>query len=258
MQAEQEVHAPATGDKAAAPHRPLPRWYAAPQDRAGFVRDLFNGTADSYDGINRVFSFGSGGWYRRRALLRAGLTPGARLLDVAVGTGLLAREALHITGRAEDVIGVDLSEGMLRVARRSLPIPLLQGRAEALPVAGASVDFVTMGYALRHVTDLAVTFAEYRRVLRPGGRVLLLELARPESRLGHAVAKAWLGGVVPALSGLAGAQSRQLMRYYWDTIEACVPPAAILRQLDAAGFEEVGCTTELGIFRAYAARRPAG
>jgi demethylmenaquinone methyltransferase/2-methoxy-6-polyprenyl-1,4-benzoquinol methylase len=251
-------HDDALAPPAAPPHRPLLSYYAVPEDRSGFVRDLFNRTAGSYDGINRFLSFGSGAWYRRQALVRAGLVPGALLLDVAVGTGLVAREAVRILGRAQDVIGLDLSDGMLAVARKSLPIPLLQARAEALPLRDAAVDFISMGYALRHVSDLHLLFAEFRRVLRPGGRALLLEMGRPQGAVAHAVAKAYLGRLVPALSGIAGAEPRMLMRYYWDTIEACVPMEEILRCLGEAGFEEVRCETTLGVFRAYTARRPAG
>lgn len=240
-----------------APHRPLLGYYEAPDARAGFVRSLFNRTAGSYDGINRVLSLGSGAWYRRRVLLDAGLKPGMKVLDVAVGTGLLAREAARITGRDEDVIGLDLSEGMLAVAARSLRIPLVQARAEALPIADESIDLLTMGYALRHVADLVGTFAEYGRVLRPGGRVLLLELGRPESRASYAVARAWLGGVVPALSAVAGREARMLMRYYWDTIDACVPAEEIVRCLATAGLEGARCDTQMGLFRSYTARRPA-
>lgn len=243
------------GEGAGAPHAPLLDYYEAPEARRGFVRDLFNRTAGSYDRINTVLSFGSGAWYRRRALAQAGLRPGMRMLDVAIGTGLLAREAVRILGRPEDVIGLDLSEGMLAEARRVLPIPLVQAQAETLPLADASLDFVSMSYALRHVTSLGVLFAEFRRVLRPGGRVLVLELARPEGRVAYGVARAWLGGVVPALSALTGPGSRTLMRYYWDTIDACVPPSEILRHLGEAGLQDVACATELGVFRAYTARR---
>jgi demethylmenaquinone methyltransferase/2-methoxy-6-polyprenyl-1,4-benzoquinol methylase len=237
------------------PHAPLLSYYREPQARASFVRNLFDSTAPSYDRINTILSFGSGGWYRRRALLRAGLKPGDRMLDVAVGTGLVAREGLAILGRPEDVLGLDLSLGMLRQARRTLPIPLIQSRAEDLPLADASRDFISMGYALRHVADLGLLFAEFRRVLCPGGRVLIMEIARPEGRLAHALAKAYVGRVVPALSRLLGRDSETLMRYYWDTIDACVPPAEILRQLGAAGFRDVACDTQLGIFRAYTAQR---
>jgi demethylmenaquinone methyltransferase/2-methoxy-6-polyprenyl-1,4-benzoquinol methylase len=240
-----------------APHPTLTGYYQTPQERDGFVQTLFDGAAGSYDRINTAFSFGSGAWYRRQALRRAGLRPGQRLLDVAVGTGLVAREAVRILGRREAVTGLDLSEGMLAEARRRLGIPLIRGRAEALPVADASFDMLSMGYALRHVPDLLLAFQEYRRVLRPGGGLLLLEIARPEGRLAHAAARLYLGRLVPGLSRLLGGErAERMMHYYWDTIEACVPPAAITGALAAAGFEAVGCEVQLGLFRAYSARRP--
>jgi demethylmenaquinone methyltransferase/2-methoxy-6-polyprenyl-1,4-benzoquinol methylase len=239
------------------PHAPLLDYYQAPAQRSGFVRDLFNRTAESYDGINAAFALGSGPWYRRRALRQAGLAPGARMLDVAIGTGLVAREAASILGGTRDLIGLDLSEGMLAVARRQLGLTLVQARAEALPFADASFDFISMGYALRHVADLAALFGEFRRVLRPGGRVLVLEIARPEGRIAHALLRGYMGAVVPALSRLSGRESATLMRYYWDTIEACVPPAEIMARLAGAGLRQVGCATELGMMRAYSARGPA-
>jgi demethylmenaquinone methyltransferase / 2-methoxy-6-polyprenyl-1,4-benzoquinol methylase len=242
----------------AAPHPPLAGYYATPPERGAFVRSLFNGTAPEYDRINRVFSLGSGAGYRRGALRRAGLAPGDRVLDIAVGTGLLAREAIGISGNAANVVGLDVSEGMLAEARRTLRLPLIQARAEALPVAGASIDFLSMGYALRHVADLAVTFAEFHRVLRPGGALLLLEIGRPGNRLAHAALRTYLGRIVPTLCRLTAPRGRgaTLMHYYWDTIEACVPAEAILRHLAEAGFADVACETRLGIFRAYLARCP--
>ncbi|RYJ03754.1 MAG: methyltransferase domain-containing protein [Acetobacteraceae bacterium] len=256
MPAGKDLDAPRPGDTAP-PHAPLVHYYdPTPKAHSGFVRALFNRTAGSYDRINAAFALGSGPWYRRRALRRAGLRPGARLLDVAIGTGLVAREAAAILGGSADMVGLDLSEGMLAEARRALHLPLVQARAEELPFADASFDFVSMGYALRHVADLGRLFAGYRRILRPGGRVLVLEIAPPEGRVQRALLKAYMGGVVPVLSRLAGRDSDTLMRYYWDTIEACVPPPEILRQLDQAGLEEVRCETDIGIMRAYSAWRP--
>lgn len=242
-----------------APHPVLAGYYARPGDRVAFVRALFDGTAGDYDRINRIFSLGSGGRYRRRALLRAGLRPRDRLLDVATGTGLVAREAVRITGTPSAVLGLDASAGMLAEARRVLGIPLIQGQAESLPLADASLDFLSMGYALRHVADLSVAFAEFHRVLRPGGRLLLLEIGRPDSRFAYLAAKLYLGRIVPALCRWTTPKGRsgRLMHYYWDTIEACVPAATILEKLAEAGFVEVRCETQLGIFRAYMARRPA-
>ena len=106
-----------------------------------------------------------------------------------------------------------------------------------------------MGYALRHVDDLDGLFAEYARVLRPGGRVLLLEISRPASAIGTAVARAYFGTVVPCLAwGTTGsADASRLMRFYWDTIRECVTPAEILSALERAGFSAQR-TLSAGIF----------
>ena len=244
---------------AAAPHAPLPSYYGEASGRDLFVRHLFDAAASSYDQINSAFSFGSGAWYRRDALKRSGLVPGQRFLDVAIGTGLVAREALTILGRPDDMMGLDLSSGMLREARKVLPINLIQARAEAIPLAEGSVDFVSMGYALRHVPDLASTFREYLRVLRPNGRLLLLEISRPESSTALKFLRFYMGRLVPAMSRWMGGgeAAKTMMSYYWDTIEACVPPATIEAALGEAGFEDIGCDVQMGIFRAYRARKPA-
>ncbi|MCI0754014.1 class I SAM-dependent methyltransferase [Teichococcus vastitatis] len=245
----------------AAPHPVLPAYYPEPARRAAFVQQLFDDTAAHYDRINSIFSLGTGAWYRRQALRRAGLRPGMTVLDIATGTGLVAREAARLAGAGGRVWGLDPSSGMLAEARRALrnaaaPVALLQGRAEAIPLPDASVDFISMGYALRHVAELGATFAEFRRVLRPDGRLLLLEIGRPDGRLAHAMARGYLGHVVPALCRLSAPRARSgtLMRYYWDTIEACVPAETILSHLHGAGFAEVGCETSMAMFRAYSAR----
>lgn len=235
------------------PHPPLCAYYATPEERARFVRDAFDRTATHYDRINWLVSLGSGASYRRRALRGAGLRSGARVLDVAVGTGLLAREAVRITGDPALVTGIDISANMLAEARRSLRIPLIRGGAEALPIADGSVDFLSMGYALRHVTDLEAAFSEFRRVLRPGGTVLLLEIARPIRRVPFALGRFYLGRLVPLLSRIttSNAATDTLMRYNWATIESCIPPEIIERVLTRSGFEGVRCEAELGVFRAY-------
>ncbi len=242
------------------PHPVLPAYYASRRAREDFVRDLFNRTAAEYDRINQIMSLGSGRRYRREALRQAGLCAGARVLDVAVGTGLVAREALQICGDRERVIGIDPSEQMLLLTVRALGIPVIQGRAEALPVGDASMDFVSMGYALRHMRDLGVALAEFFRVLRPGGTLLILEIGRPDSRLGQALLWLYLGCVLPALCRLLrnGRQAYVLMRYFWATIDACVPPHVIIETLGQIGFEMPECTCLLGMFRAYRARKPSG
>lgn len=245
-----------------APHPPLPDYYGESERRETFVRDLFDRTARHYDGVNTLLSLGSGRRYRREALRQAGLAPGMRMLDVATGTGLLAREAMGILGADGTLVGLDPSAGMLAEWRRCLgPDPaLLRGQAEALPIADAAFDFVSLGYALRHMSDVGVALAEFFRVLRPGGRVLVLEKLRPRRRLTHVVARAWFGAIVPALSrfsrGGNGAEMRTLMRYYWDTVEHCIPPETILAAMAEAGFEDVACDRQLDMFGAYTGRKP--
>lgn len=233
-------------------------YYADPASRLSFARALFNRTAQHYDPVNRLFSLGSGAWYRRTCLLQAGLRPGSKVIDVAVGTGLVAREALAITGNQGAVIGVDVSEAMLAIAREKINIPLIQGTAEALPLADGVADFVTMGYALRHVADLQVTFREALRVLRTNGTLLLLEISAPRRMLTRVLASTYIGGLVPFLSLIATGdrRARTLMRYHWETIVNGVPPHAIMQAMSDSGFCELKCQTELGLFHCYIGRKP--
>jgi demethylmenaquinone methyltransferase/2-methoxy-6-polyprenyl-1,4-benzoquinol methylase len=147
---------------------------------------------------------------------------------------------------------------MVEHARVPAGVRLLAGSAEDIPSADVTADFLSMGYALRHISDLPTAFAEFFRVLRPGGRLCLLEITQPKSALGRALLKGYLRGLVPAV---AAAISRhrdmpELMRYYWDTIAACVPPASIMDALATAGFVDVDRYVELGIFSEYRARKP--
>jgi demethylmenaquinone methyltransferase/2-methoxy-6-polyprenyl-1,4-benzoquinol methylase len=240
-----------------APHRRLERHYAHDDDRQRFVIDLFERSAQHYDRINQMMSFGFALTYRGQALRRAGLAPGMRVLDVATGTGLMARAARRIVGDTGRVIGLDPTMAMLRAARRAAVVPLVRGLGESLPFAVESFDFLAMGYALRHVPDLETAFGEYRRVLRPGGRVLLLEITAPASRLGRALSGLYLARMVPALTRMltGSADAESLTRYYWDTIVECVPPAVILEALGAAGFREPSRRRYGGLLSEYVATR---
>lgn len=242
-----------------APHPPLPEYYSDEAARRGWIRAIFDRTAPDYDRIERVMGFGTGSRYRRHALVRAGLVPGMRVVDVGTGTGLVAREAVRIVGEARDVIAIDPSAGMLRHASLPDGVALLEGSAESLPLPDASADFLSMGYALRHISSLSVVLAEFFRVLKPGGIVCVFEITRPAGRVGNALLKAYLRGVVPALAwAIARApDTPRLMRYYWDTIETCVPPERVTGALTHAGFGDVVRHVELGLFSEYRARKPA-
>jgi demethylmenaquinone methyltransferase/2-methoxy-6-polyprenyl-1,4-benzoquinol methylase len=239
------------------PHPPLQEYYGSEGERRRRIVGWFDESAPDYDWVNRVLSFGSGSRYRRDALLEAGLAAGMSHLDVACGTGVLAAHAQAITGPGGLVVGLDPSAGMLRQAGRRGVRRRTIGVAEALPFPDGRFDVLSMGYALRHVADLRTTFREYRRVLKPGGRVLILEITPPESRLSHKLLAFYMGRVLPLLArfGRGGRTSRVLMEYFWETIETCVPPRVILGALEEAGFQSVERRVRMGILSEYTAVR---
>lgn len=241
------------------PHPVLDEYYSTAADRASFVRDLFDGAARYYNRVGLMLDLGSGPWYRRQALRRAGLRPGMRLLDVATGTGLVAGGAAAILGEPGRVIGIDPSRGMLAEARKALAGPLVQGSAEALPFRHDHFDMLSMGFALRHVADLEVAFREYRRVLKPGGRLLLLEVSRPPAPISRWLLRTYLKHILPLLAriGTRSQPAQLLMRYYWDTIDRCVPPETILETLRRSGFADVDRRTSFGFLSEYVAVKPA-
>jgi demethylmenaquinone methyltransferase/2-methoxy-6-polyprenyl-1,4-benzoquinol methylase len=240
---------------------PLPAetaYWRQSDDRQRVVNRLFDRAASHYDRACALMSFGSGQRYRRDALARAGLRPRMRVLDVGTGTGLLSREIAHITGTPHDVIGLDPSRSMLSVYRQAQhAATLVQAVGEQLPFADESFDFLTMGYALRHVADLDDAFTEYLRVLKRGGRVLLLEITRPTSRIGLSIARLYFRSLVPFATRIAtgSPDAAELMRFYWDTIQTCVPPETVVDALRRAGFASPSRTLMFGIFSEYTGAR---
>jgi demethylmenaquinone methyltransferase/2-methoxy-6-polyprenyl-1,4-benzoquinol methylase len=241
------------------PHGPLSAYYrdGDTQARQRFIRRTFDDTAPDYDRLEKILGLGSGSWYRRQALLRAGLTRGMQVVDVGMGTGLVSCEVLRITGEPERLVGVDPSPGMMAQASLPAPVRCLEGSAERLPLADASADFIVMGYALRHISDLAAAFAEFHRVLKPGGRVLILEISKPRGAIATLLLKAYMRGVVPLLARFVSREpgTPMLWRYYWDTIEACASPEAVMRTLSGVGLNDVRRDVALGMFSEYTARR---
>ncbi len=194
---------------------------------------MFDAIAPRYDLVNRIMTFGLDVGWRRRTVAAVGAAPGALLLDVACGTGDLCRE-LARTGAHP--IGVDLSFGMLAAARTTAP--LVQADALRLPLPDRAVDGATCGFALRNLVDLEPFLAELARVVRPAGRIALLEVARPERRVlrwGHSV---YFGRVVPRVGGVL---SDPAAYRYLPRSAAYLPPLAELtRMIEAAGFTDVG------------------
>jgi demethylmenaquinone methyltransferase/2-methoxy-6-polyprenyl-1,4-benzoquinol methylase len=193
------------------------------------VRGMFDAIAPRYDLVNRIMTFGLDVRWRKEAVRRLGRGSGSVVLDLACGTGDLCRE---VERAGAGVIGIDLSFGMLRAARTDAP--LTQADALHLPVPDGSVDGVTCGFALRNLVDLEAFFGELARVVRPGGRIALLEVAEPPNALmrwGHGL---YFGRVVPVIGGLLS--DRSAYRYLPKSVAYLPEPDAMLTMLRAAGF----------------------
>ncbi len=236
----------------------LRHYFSDEDDRKAVTRHMFDQAAGGYDRAESLTALGSGRWYRAEVLRREGLQPGMQVLDVAAGTGLVTEAALALVGPHGRVVALDPSPGMLSELKRKLNCTTVEAYAEAIPMPDGQMDFLSMGYALRHVGDLDRAFSEYLRVLRSGGRVCIMEISRPASRLGRAALKFHIGVVVPLLARLTGrhADVTRLWAYYGDTIEAAVDSQSVLSALRRAGFQNVQCRVTMGIFREYTGTRP--
>jgi demethylmenaquinone methyltransferase/2-methoxy-6-polyprenyl-1,4-benzoquinol methylase len=208
--------------------KPLPQG----DEKQRAVRSMFDRIAPRYDLVNRIMTFRMDVRWRKRTVASLGLADGAGVLDLACGTGDLCRE---LARRRYRPVGADLSFGMLAAARTDAP--LVQADALRLPFPDGSVDGVTCGFALRNFVDLGRFLEEAGRVVRPGGRIALLEVAEPENRLlrrGHAV---YFGKVVPKIGGLLS--DRDAYRYLPQSVAYLPEPAALVAMVGDAGFDRV-------------------
>ena len=213
---------------------------ALPQGEAKVkaVDDMFDAIAPRYDLLNRLLTFGMDVGWRRRTVRSLELPPGSLVLDLACGTGDLCRE---LAKRGHRAVGVDRSAGMLAARPPSsgrAGAPLVRGDALRLPFPPNSVDGVVCGFALRNFASLKPFLAECARVLRPGGRVALLEVSEPESsvlRWGHGL---YFGKVVPLVGGLVS--DRAAYQYLPKSVAYLPPPNRMVAMMSEAGFRGAG------------------
>ena len=210
------------------PNHPLPTGAA----KATAVRSMFDAIAPRYDLVNRIMTFRMDVRWRKQTVRCLALPEGSTVLDLACGTGDLCRD---LSSAGHRPVGVDLSWGMLASARTDAP--LIHADALCLPAADASVDGATCGFALRNLAALEPFLAELARVLRPGGRIALLEVDRPRNpvlRLGHGV---YFGRVVPLVGGLLS--NRNAYRYLPRSVAYLPPEEDLKAAITAAGFTNV-------------------
>jgi demethylmenaquinone methyltransferase/2-methoxy-6-polyprenyl-1,4-benzoquinol methylase len=209
------------------------------EEKARAVRRLFDTISPRYDLVNRVMTFGMDLGWRRRTVRELALPAGSLVYDLACGTGDLCRELVAAGYRP---VGFDFSHGMLRAARTDAP--LVEADIQRLPVRDGAADGATCGFALRNVVSLEDLFAELARVVRPGGRIALLETAEPQARLLRVGHRVYFRGVVPAIGGLLS--DREAYSYLPRSTAYLPPPNELLSMLRAARFPDARCRTLSG------------
>ena len=201
----------------------------------GQVRAMFDRIAGVYDVMNSVMTAGLHHRWRERAVDLARVGQGSRALDVATGTGDLA---IALAGRGADVVGSDFSEGMLERARGKSPaVRWEQANALALPYADAEFDAATVGFGARNFSDLERGLAEMVRVVRPGGRVVVLEITTPTRPPLSTFFSLWFDRIVPLLGRVTGED--QAYTYLPSSVKRFPGPRELGRVLHEAGLRDV-------------------
>jgi len=221
----------------------------ARQDKQGLVRQVFDSSARRYDLMNDLMSMGVHRVWKEIAITKAGPRPGARLIDVAGGTGDLARDFLDRAdamqkrrgGELAEAVVADINEQMLRAGLKRGArdrLDWVTANAETLPFDDASADAVTIGFGIRNVTDRMKALGEMRRVLKRGGRFVCLEFSRPTTRMLEKIYDAWSFNAIPVL-GETIAKDRDSYQYLVESIRRFPHQSAFAAELEEAGFSRV-------------------
>jgi demethylmenaquinone methyltransferase/2-methoxy-6-polyprenyl-1,4-benzoquinol methylase len=234
-------------------------WSESGEAKSRYVRDMFSSLASRYDRLTDVWTFGLHRVWKKRAMALCALQPGERLLDVATGTGDLAAMAAAEVGPGGRIVGVDSCDAMLRVVERRCPRDIVFRVEDAtdLHFPDAFFDVVTIGFGLRNVADRPKALREFRRVLRPGGRLMVLDFSTPSSKF-----LVWIHNlfyfVLMPIFGWAVAWHRDAHHYTADSIRGWLSPDQLSEMILAAGFREARYVRLTGGFATVHCARVAG
>jgi len=220
------------------------------EEFAGQIRGMFDRIAGVYDPLNSAMTVGLHHRWRERAADRAELEPGDTALDVCCGTGDLALELAGRVGERGHVVGCDFAERMLDIAREKADargagrVRFEWADALALPYHDGTFDAVTVGFGVRNLADLDRGLAEMTRVLRPGGRLVVLEITQPRRPPLSSFYSVWFDRLVPLLGSLAG--DREAYSYLPDSVKRFPSPEGLAAAIDRAGLGSVRYTILAG------------
>jgi demethylmenaquinone methyltransferase / 2-methoxy-6-polyprenyl-1,4-benzoquinol methylase len=201
---------------------------------------MFDRIARRYDLVNTVLSGGTDGGWRRRTARATGLTAGGSVLDVACGSGKLTARLAKIAGGGGRVVGLDFSSQMLEVARRDHPgIEFIEGDALKLPFDDGTFDASTIAFGLRNLANPILGLREMLRVVKPGGRAVVLEFVKPPKGPVGSAYRLYLRTLLPAIGGTLSGQP-SAYRYLSDTVDSYRTPAELKAMAAAAGWTRVG------------------
>ena len=235
--------------------------YNTDQTKKEEVREMFDNIAPKYDLLNHTLSMSIDRVWRRRVVGEVRRAKPGRILDVATGTGDLA---IAMARRIRDVqvLGVDLSEQMLAVARRKIEARGLDGRivldrgdAERLAVADASVDVATVAFGVRNFGDLGAGLRELARTIKPGGKVVILEFSRPRNRVFRALYEFYSYKILPRIGGLVS-RDKRAYEYLPASVGEFPAPEEFVAMMARAGFRNCRARSQsFGIAQIYIGER---
>ena len=222
------------------------------KEKEGLVADVFHSVAAKYDVMNDFMSFGIHRLWKRFTIDASGVRPGQKVLDLAGGTGDLSGKFAELVGPTGQVILADINDSMLRVGQEKLRnkgivgnINYVQANAEALPFADNSFDIITIAFGLRNVTDKDKALSSMYRVLKPGGRLLILEFSKPEHEILSKAYDVYSFNLLPIMGKLVTNDSESY-QYLAESIRMHPSQEKLKEMMENAGFEEASFTNMTG------------